>query len=307
MLHSAFRTPEGAVKFLVAYDSALKYWPVPYEEIDVQTRFGTTHLLVSGPKDAPPLVLLHGYMATAIMYAPNVAAFCRDHRVYAIDTMGQPGKSVPGEPIRKADDYNTWLTETLDRLHLDRVDLIGQSFGGLLALKYAVAVPHRIKKLALLSAGGVLPLARRFQWFGMLMVMFPSQFVVNAFMRWAGSDTSRDEPVLELMHLGMTHFLMPQETVRVRLDELSDAELQGLRMPVLLLMGDREVICDPFAAMDRGRRLVPRFQGHVIPDAGHAMCSSHCEIVNALVVDFLNRGFSPAKFEESRDRQLAHA
>jgi hypothetical protein len=64
---SAFKTPEGEAAYLAAYDAALKLWPVPYDEIDIPTRFGTTHVVVSGPKDAPPLVLLHGYMATSVM------------------------------------------------------------------------------------------------------------------------------------------------------------------------------------------------------------------------------------------------
>ena len=59
-----------------------------------------THVIVSGPKDAPPLVLLHGYMATSAMWSPNIGDFSKDYRVYAIDVMGQPSKSIPAEPIR---------------------------------------------------------------------------------------------------------------------------------------------------------------------------------------------------------------
>ena len=55
---SAFKTPEGEAAYLAAYDAAMKLWPVPYEEMDIPTRFGMTHVVVSGPKDAPPLVLL---------------------------------------------------------------------------------------------------------------------------------------------------------------------------------------------------------------------------------------------------------
>ena len=49
---------EGEVAYLAAYDAALKSWPVPYEEMEIPGRFGTTHVVAHGPKDAPPLVLL---------------------------------------------------------------------------------------------------------------------------------------------------------------------------------------------------------------------------------------------------------
>ena len=55
---SGFKTREGEARFLAAYDAEMKRWPVPYEEIDVPTRFGRTHVVVCGSKTAPPLVLL---------------------------------------------------------------------------------------------------------------------------------------------------------------------------------------------------------------------------------------------------------
>src|SRR6185436_1545561 len=143
---SGFKTPEGAAAFLAAYDAAMTAWPVPRDEMDVPSRFGMTHVVASGPQDAPPLVLLHGYMATSTMWAPNVADFTKDYRVYAIDVMGQPSKSVPAEPIRSAADYAVWLSAVLDGLHLDRVCLAGQSYGGWLALNSAIATPGRLHK-----------------------------------------------------------------------------------------------------------------------------------------------------------------
>ena len=290
---SAFKTPEGEAKYLAAYDAALKLWPVAYDEIDIPTRFGTTHVVVSGPKEAPPLVLLHGYMATSVMWSPNVIDFSKDYRVYAIDTMGQPSKSIPGEPIRNAADFVAWLTGTLDGLHLDRVSLIGMSFGGWLALTYTVAAPERVQKLVLLSAGGFLPIARQFSLRGMLMVFFPTRFTVNSFMHWAGfTDASSEKdarPVLNLMCLGMKHFRMPPDTLRVAANQLSDDELRGMRVPTLLLMGDDEVLCDAATALARARGLIPDFEGELVPRCRHDMCFSQHRIVDARVLDFLKK------------------
>jgi pimeloyl-ACP methyl ester carboxylesterase len=303
---SSFKTPEGETRFLAAYDATLQRWPVPCEQIEIPGRFGTTHVVVSGPKNAPPLVLLHGYMATSVMWSPNIVDFAHDHRVYAIDTMGQP-KSIPGEPIRSAADYVEWLDATLDALRLDRIDLVGMSFGGWLALKYAVAAPERVQKLVLLSAGGFLPIARQFSLRGMLMVFFPTRFTVNSFMRWAGFTDAPGETdarrVLDVMYLGMKYFRMPSETLRVAASPLSDDELRALQVPVLLLMGDDEVLYDADTALDRARRLVPDFEGELIPRCRHDMCFSQHRVVDARVLEFLKK--KPADVRKSAKRSVA--
>jgi pimeloyl-ACP methyl ester carboxylesterase len=290
---SAFKTPDGEAKFIAAYDDALKRWPVPYEELDIPTRFGITHVVATGPKDEPALVLLHGYMATSAMWGPNVADFSTHCRVYAIDVMGQPGKSVPDQPIKAASDYVAWLTGTLDGLNLGRVSLVGQSFGGWIALKYAVAASERIDRLVLFSPGGVLPMVKQFSLRGMLMVLLPSRFTVNSFMRWAGISGSDAQPVLDLIYLGAKYFRTPKETRRVDRDAanlLSDDELRSLHMPVLLLFGDREVICDPAAALERARRLIPDLNGELIAGCRHDMCFSKSRMVDARVLEFLEGG-----------------
>lgn len=286
---SSFKTPEGEALFLAAYDAALKRWPVPYEELEVSSRFGTTHVVVSGSKDAPPLVLLHGYWATSTMWSPNIADFSKAYRVYAIDVMGQPGKSIPAEPIRDAADYATWLTATLDALHLGRVSLVGMSFGGWLALRYAVAAPERIEKLVLLSPGGFLPMVRQFSLRGLSMVFLPTRLTVNSFMRWLGFAMTEARPVLELMYLGSKHFRVPVETSRVMPTVLSDGELKAMRVPTLLLIGDHEVISDPTEALARARRLIPDFEGELVPGCRHDMCISQYRIVDARVLEFLKK------------------
>jgi pimeloyl-ACP methyl ester carboxylesterase len=285
---TAFKTPEGEAAFLSTYDAAMKLWPVPYEEFDISTRFGMTHVIACGPKNAPPLVLLHGYMATSVMWGPNIADFSKDFRVYAIDVMGQPSKSIPTEPVRNADDYAVWLAETLDGLHLDRVFLTGMSYGGWLALNFAIAAPERLEKLVLLSpGGGFVPMARQFSRRGMLMVWFPTRFTVNWFMRWIGITGPEAWPVPELTYLGLKHFRIPIDTLRVMPVLFPEDRLRAMRVPTLLLIGEDEVVVDPATAMTRARQFFPDVQGELVPRCRHEMCLSQRGIVDARVLDFL--------------------
>jgi pimeloyl-ACP methyl ester carboxylesterase len=128
---SAFKTPEGETAYLTGYNAALNLWSVHYEEIEIPTRFGMTHVVICGPKESPPLVLLHGMSTALKMWSPNIANFSKNYWVYAVDVMTQPGKSIPNpdEPIRDRADFLTWLQETMGGLNLDRISLSARACG----------------------------------------------------------------------------------------------------------------------------------------------------------------------------------
>ena len=222
------------------------------------------------------------------MWSPNIADFSKDYRVYAVDVMGQPSKSIPNEPICNTADFVSWLTVTLDALRLDCVSLVGMSFGGWLALNYAVAAPKRVRKLVLLSPGGLLPMVRQVTVRGMLMASLPTHLTVNWFFRWLGFTDPAHANMLELMYLGLKHFRMPLETARIGPAVVSDEELRTLHVPTLLLIGDHEVISDPTRALERACRLIPDFRGGLVPGARHEMCVRQHRIVNARVLEFLD-------------------
>ena len=134
------------------YDALLARWSAPVEEVDVDTSFGRTHALVSGPPDAPPLVLLPGGGATAAVWFAVAGALSTDRRVICVDLLGDAGRSVPGgRAVRSAPDLAAWLDETLDGLRVVVADLAGHSYGGWIALRYALDRPSRVRGLALLD------------------------------------------------------------------------------------------------------------------------------------------------------------
>ena len=78
-----FSSSDAEARFLALYDERVRAWSAPCEELDVPTRYGDTHVIASGPLDAPPLVLLHAFDASATIWRPNAAGLSRDRRVYA--------------------------------------------------------------------------------------------------------------------------------------------------------------------------------------------------------------------------------
>ena len=87
-------------EFLAAYDAQLARWPAGTETIDAPSRYGRTRVIACGPRGGAPLVLLSGGGATATAWFA-VAAELAGHRLYAVDRLGDAGRSVPlGAPLR---------------------------------------------------------------------------------------------------------------------------------------------------------------------------------------------------------------
>src|SRR5690606_15918697 len=94
-----------------------------------------------GPR---PLVLLHGFTGRAAVWRPLLPELARRRRVVAVDLLGQGRTRMEAQ----AED----LLAILDRMGLERVDLLGYSMGGRVALHLALHVPERLGALVLESA-----------------------------------------------------------------------------------------------------------------------------------------------------------
>ena len=57
---SIYKSPQGRAEILRLYDEALARLGIEYEDLTVGTRFGETHVLATGPEDAPPVMVLPG-------------------------------------------------------------------------------------------------------------------------------------------------------------------------------------------------------------------------------------------------------
>lgn len=126
---SAYKSDKAREKALASYEEILTQWPVPYENRVVETTFGETYMIVSGDQEAKPLMLLHGGGGNSTMFIDNVATLSKHFRIYAIDIIGEAGKSAGTRPT-KITEYSTWLKEVFDALGISKAALCGASLGG---------------------------------------------------------------------------------------------------------------------------------------------------------------------------------
>ena len=88
-----YKSKEGKIKSLDLYDKQLIKLNVPFSDIYVETSFGRTHLIETGNKTGKPLLVFHGGNSTTAYNLLLCHFLLNDFHVYAVATIGHPGKS----------------------------------------------------------------------------------------------------------------------------------------------------------------------------------------------------------------------
>jgi pimeloyl-ACP methyl ester carboxylesterase len=116
------------------------------------TVFGLSmRYLVAG--EGPPLVLLHGDGDNRLDWLGTLPILARTRRVYAPDFPGLYGGPVPGGGYTAAG-FAPYVVGFMDELGLKEAALVGNSLGGLVALRVALGEPGRVGALGLVDAAG---------------------------------------------------------------------------------------------------------------------------------------------------------
>lgn len=284
---SIYDSAEHESRFMKKYDELMEDWPVPYTSLFVNTRLGRVHVIISGPKNAPPALLLHAGALPSWSWKYNIEGLSNHFRTFAIDAIGEVGKSALeniDRPTRDGKDVAQLYSEIMDFLEIEKAHIIGASYGGFIATNMALYQPQKVDKLVLLGPMGVNPVTRSTLLRIVLLTLFPAEPVQRSFVDWmidGGNDNT--EEIIEWMRL-----VFEGVTAREAMPTtFSRQQLQEIGLPVLLILGRKDnLVGKPEMVMDYTGNM-PNLKTEIL-DTSHAIWAEEPERVNSLVLGFLN-------------------
>ncbi|WP_163409718.1 alpha/beta fold hydrolase [Flavobacterium ajazii] len=282
-----FHTKKEKQNYLSSYDKALKLWDVPYTEENVKTSFGTAHVIIAGPKNGKDLVLLHGMDASSTMWYPNIKVLAKNHRIYAIDFIMEPGKSnLTAKPLSK-EEIVIWYNEIFAYYKLKKFDIVGASRGGWITMLLAVQKENSIDKIVLLSP------AQTFKFIdkvgktssALMLKLFPSEKKFGKTLETFSTHPEKISPVYKRQFYLANKYAKSNSSM-LKMMPFSNDELKFIKNPVLVLIGDKDVI-NSEESLEKAKEFLPNSKTKIIKDAGHFLSIDQTKIVNDAMIDFL--------------------
>ncbi len=144
-------------------------------------KFAVEHISIHGHQigyrrggQGPVLLLLHGIAGSSLTWVPAMRLLESDYTVLAPDFLGHGASEKP------LGDYSlgnlaTVIRDFLNLLGIDRATVVGQSFGGGVAMQFAYQFPERCERLVLVDAGG---LGREVNWILRLATLPGAEYVM---------------------------------------------------------------------------------------------------------------------------------
>ncbi|MEI6417543.1 MAG: haloalkane dehalogenase [Sphingomonadales bacterium] len=297
------RTPDAAFADIADYPFAPHYADITDRATGTPMRL---HYVDEGPRDAAPILLMHGEPSWSYLYrkfvGPLVAA---GHRVVAPDLIGFGKSDKPAD----RNDYTyerhvAWMSDWLTGLDLNGITLFCQDWGGLIGLRLVAAFPDRFARLVIANTG--LPIGTGWSegfaaWlaFSQRVEQFPVGFIVNG-------GTTRDLTPAEVAAYdapfpdesfkeGARQFptLVPitPEHGSVAENKAAWTVLEQFTKPVLTAFSDKDAVTAGGEKLFISRMPGAAGQPHtIVAGAGHFCQEDAPEAYVRLILDHIARG-----------------
>lgn len=269
------------------YHAQLAKLDMPYHDIYVQTSFGKTHVVEIGNMEGKPLLVFHGGNSTTAYNLLALRFLLEKFHVYAVDTIGQPGKSVENMLVPIGYHYGRWAGEVISALGYDKMCCLGGSFGGGVLAKLMCIAPQKVEKAVLLVPAGIEnEYTKESAKLLVPMIKYSlskdEKYVTETAIHMTGSGKAISKELMDLMK-NIFDNVKIQPMMPTNVDPKL---LHRCKAPTLVMAAEKDCLFPGRKVLVKAKRILPNCKVHLLKGCGHIYVLSGRE--QKIIVDFLS-------------------
>ena len=266
-----YKSKQGEIALTNLYEKQLTSLNVPYEDLWAETRYGVAHIIKLGKPDGKPLLLFHGGNSTAPYYLAGFKSLFGHFCIYAVDTVGHPGKSAPIILSPKTEAYGEWASDVISGLGFQKMYCMGGSYGGGILAKLMCVAPEKIEKAVLIVPSGIANVSTLNITMKMAIPMIfyiltkKEYWFKKAVLPMAIEEKNIDEDSYEMIKNSFEH-------VVVKVGMPSNVPLKKLKncyVPTLLIAAEKDCMFPGKKVIERGKKAIPNLKTIMMYGQGH--------------------------------------
>ena len=287
-MRTIYKSERGKEEILNLYDSQLSRLTIPWKDIYVDTSFGKTHIIETGNMQGEPLLFFHGGNSTSAYTLLTLDFIMNDFHIYAVDTIGHPGKSAEMSLSPKSYDYGKWAGELIGKLGYEYMCLFGGSFGAGIIAKTMCVVPDKVKRVVLYVPSGIKNApAMNSSKMMMPMIMYwitgKDKWLKKVFLPLAITEDNITEDIYETARLSILH-----SKVKAGMPSNVDEKLiKKCNAPTLVMAAEKDCLFPGNGVIERAEQIIPNCETYLLKGRGHMNFLTDEE--KKMIVDFLLR------------------
>lgn len=273
-------------KVLKLYDKQLDRLAIAYNDLYINTSFGKTHLIETGNKSGAPLLLFHGGNATTSYNLLACSFLLNEFHIYAVDTIGHPGKSAENSLSPNKYDYGKWASEVITAIGYTKIRCFGGSFGAGIIAKTMCVSPEKLEKVVLYVPSGIKN-APAYKIMNMMlpMIMYwithENKWLEKCILPMAVTVENIDEDIFETAKCSI-------DNVKIKAGMPSNVTPEDMKKcvaPTLVMAGEKDCLFPAKLVIPQAKKMIPNCVTYLLQNRGHMNQLTDKE--KQIIVEFL--------------------
>lgn len=283
---SIYKSQKGKEEILALYEEQLKRLETAYKDLWVSTSFGKTHLIETGNAEGEPLLVFHGGNATTAYNLLACDFLMKDFHIYAVDSIGHPGKSAEVRLSPNNYDYGKWAGEVIEALGYDSICCFGGSFGAGILAKTMCVAPGKVKRAVLYVPSGI----KNASAINGMSMMFPmimywithqDKWLKKCMLPMAVTEKNITEDIYETAKLSINH-----SKVKTGMpSNVKEKDMRKCEAPTLVMAAEKDCLFPAKGVLSRAEGIIKNVKTYLLEGRGHM--SSLRDEEKQMIVEFL--------------------